>query len=314
MPPTVLEFVSVPEAFTRAQALRAVGLTDRQTKQWERSGLIQPLDAYAFSDVVALRTLVRLRSKKLPPKRIAIILEALKTRWNDGTNPLSELKLTGEGKRIHVQLGSLVMDAISGQLLLDFADAQASTLLELPRDRGGPKEAERKRREAEHWFQKGVDLEQVEDSLEKALDAYRVALALDPALTAAMVNMGTIYFSGRMLDKAEKYYQMAVEVNPSYPLAQFNLGNLHDERGQTEDAMRHYKAALKLDPQYADAHYNIALLHQSNGEALKAMHHWRRYLQLDPSSQWTDLARRELQKLYSSMVLPGSRGKADRAV
>jgi len=310
----MLEFGSVPKAFTRAQALRAIGLTDRQAKQFERSGLIQPLDAYAFSDLVALRTIVRLKSKKLPPKRIAEILEALKTRWNESQNPLSELKLTGEGRRIHVQLGSLIMDAISGQLLLDFADAQASQLLELPRGREGAREAERKHREAEHWFQKGVELEQTENSLEKALDAYRIALALDPSLTAAMVNMGTIYFSGRLLDKAEKYYRMAVEANPNYPLAQFNLGNLHDERGRTHEALKHYLAALKLDPQYADAHYNVALLYQSTGETLKAMHHWRTYLRLDPASHWTDLARRELAKLYQSTVLPGSRGKAGQAV
>ena len=305
---------SVPEAFTRAQALRAVGLTDKQAKLLERTGLVQPLDDYAFSDLAALRTLARLRTRKLPAKRIGEILDALKQRLTDSQNPLSELKLTGDGRRIHVQLGTIIMDAVSGQMLLDFADAQASQVVELPRERGGPKEAERKRREAEHWFQKGVDLEQTETELEKALDAYRIALALDPSLTAAMVNMGTIYFSGRLLDKAEKYYTMAVEANPLYALAQFNLGNLHDERGRADEAMQHYMAALKLDPQYADAHYNVALLNQANGDTLKAMHHWRTYLRLDPTSHWSDLAKRELQKLYQSTVLPGSRGKADRAV
>ena len=78
--------------------------------------------------------------------------------------------------------------------------------------------------------------------------------------------------------------------------------------------MTHYMAALKLDPQYADAHYNVALLNQANGDTLKAMHHWRTYLRLDPASHWTDLAKRELQKLYQSTVLPGSRGKANQAV
>ena len=293
------------EAFTRTQALKAVGLTDKQVKQWERTGLLSPLDAYAFSDIVALRTLARLKSKKLPPKKIAEILDTLKTRWSDGRNPLSELKLTADGSHIHVQVGNVHMDAGSGQLLLDFADAQASQLLEMPPDRPNPAGDERKRREAEHWFQKGVDMEQASAPLENALDAYRVALALDPKLTAAMVNMGTIYFAGRQFDKAEKYYQMAVDANPKYALAQFNLGNLHDEQGDTEQALHHYLLALELDPNYADAHYNVALVLQSNGDTLKAMSHWRTYLRLDRSSHWHDLARRELQKLHQSTVIQG---------
>ena len=75
----------MPEAFTRAQALRAVGLTDKQVKQWERSGLVDPLPGYAFSDLAALRTLARLKSKKLPPlENLSVHLsgeEPFAARW-----------------------------------------------------------------------------------------------------------------------------------------------------------------------------------------------------------------------------------------
>ena len=30
---------------------------------------------------------------------------------------------------------------------------------------------------------------------------------------------------------------------------------------------------------------------------MKAVHHWRAYLKLDPSSEWSGIARRELDKL-----------------
>jgi hypothetical protein len=38
------------------------------------------------------------------------------------------------------------------------------------------------------------------------------------------------------------------------------------------------------------------------------VHHWTRYLKLDPVSHWSEIARRELDKLLKSTLLPGSRG------
>ena len=309
----MLEFVTVPEAFSRSQALRVVGLSERQVKEWERSGAIEPADTYAFSGLVALRTLARLKTTKLGAPRIAKILEDLRDRWKESDNPLTGLRFIVEGRHILVQIGDVQMDAGSGQMLLDFADAQASEMVELPEARESAKELARKRREAEHWFQKGVELEQAQAPPEQALDAYRAALSLDPALTAAMVNIGTIYFSARYLNEAEKFYRMAVETNPGYALAQFNLGNLHDERGQPAEALEHYRKAIELDPRYADAHYNTALVYQAKGEILKAIQHWRNYLELDPLGYWSDLARRELNKLYEATVVEGSKSQVSGA-
>jgi tetratricopeptide (TPR) repeat protein len=265
------------------------------------------LERYGLSDIVALRTLARLKAAKVSSRRIAAILDKLRQRLHEVKNPLSELKLQPDGRRIRVQFGSLTMEAESGQLLLDFADEQVRRLVELPRGLGGAAAKERKRRDAENWFQRGVELEQEGGPLEQILDAYRVALALDPELTAAMVNLGTLYFGSRELDLAEKYYQRAVETNPKYALAHFNLGNLYDECGDRSRALHHYQAALKLDAHYADAHYNLALLHQGAGEVMKAARHWRTYLRLDPLSSWAEVARRELKKIYQSAVVVGFR-------
>jgi tetratricopeptide (TPR) repeat protein len=299
--------LAVSQAFSRVQALRTVGLTERKLRQWERLGLLAPLQDYTFPDLVALRTLVRLSSKRLPPRRIARILDDIRSRWSEVKNPLSDVQLTAEGRKIRVRIGEITAEAESGQMLLDFADAQANRLVELPPERLNVKSRERKRQEAERWFQKGVELEQYEERLDEAVKSYEIALALDPQLTAAMVNIGTIYFSARHLDKAEKYYRMAVTSNPRYALALFNLGNINDERSNFDEALKYYLAALEVDPRYADAHYNVALLYQGRGEALKAMQHWRAYLQLDHSSPWTDVARRELRKLYQATVVSGQR-------
>src|SRR6185437_1247189 len=105
--------------------------------------------------------------------------------------------------------------------------------------------------------------------------------------------------------EAELYYHRAIEVDGAYALAHFNLGNLYDERGDRPKALEHYHAALEVHPSYADAHYNIALLYQAINQPLKAVQHWKAYLKLDASSEWSAIARRELEKLRASTILHG---------
>ena len=298
------------QEYTRKEALRVVGVEERQLRAWEKKGLLEFADVYSFTQLIALRALARLQAQRVSSSRIEKTLAAIRRKLSEVKDPLTELGLQAEGKRIRVQHGNLRMDGESGQLLLDFAEEQVRRLVSFPpepREKQRDEAAQRKRREAEHWFQRGLELEQTGQPVEQAMDAYKVAIALDGELTAAMVNLGTLYFTTRQLDRAEKHYRRALEVNPRYALALFNLGNLFDERGDRTQAQSYYLQAIKQDPNYSDAHYNLALLYQAIGQNMKAVRHWRTYLQLDPSTQWADIARRELQRLYSQAVVRGAR-------
>lgn len=302
-----------PQEFSRKDALRLTGLTERTLREWEAKELIPAADRYSFPQLIALRALARLKAQRVPAAKLRKALDAVRERLGHIENPLAELGLLPEGKRIRVQIGNQKMEADTGQLLLDFADEQLRRVVNFPT---GPREREReaamdrKQREAESWFEKALELEHHPAMLEQAMDAYKVAIALDPSMAAAMVNLGTLYFNIRDLEKAAKYYKRAVETNPAYPLAHFNLGNLHDECGNRAKAQQCYLQALKLDPNYTDAHYNLALLYQATGETMKAVRHWRQYLKLDGSSPWAEVARRELDKLYARTVVRGAGKRA----
>jgi len=199
------------------------------------------------------------------------------------------------------------MEAVSGQLLLDFDQAELNRLVEF-RSREPTQTEHEQRVEAERWFQRGLELEQTGASLEQVTAAYEKAVKLDAKSAGALVNLGTIYFNLQKWKDAERYYREALIADPSYALAHFNLANLYDERGERAKALEHYQAALQIAPNYADAHYNLALLYQGSNQAMKAVHHWTKYLKLDPASHWSNIARRELAKIKQSTVLPGSRG------
>ncbi len=169
----------------------------------------------------------------------------------------------------------------------------------------GAGEKHKSRREAELWFEKGLELEQTGAPMEQIIEAYQKAAEIDRTSAGALVNLGTVYFNARNWREAERHYRQALEVDPQYALAHFNLGNLFDERGNRAEALSHYLAALQIHPTYADAHYNVALLYQSIGQPLKAVGHWKLYLKLDPNSSWATIARRELGKLKDSTIVQG---------
>jgi tetratricopeptide (TPR) repeat protein len=291
--------VAPNEVYSRAAVRRKFGLSERQLRSWEREQLLAPLETYSFSDLISIQTLIKLRENRIQPRQIGRALDSLRKKLDWVKEPLSELRIVSDGRKIAVQFGGQKMEAISGQILFDFDAASLGGVRAFP---------ERKRsvdrmRESEAWFQKGLELEETGAPVAQAIDAYRKVLELNPEAAGALVNLGTIYYRQRKFADAEKYYRSAIEADPAYPLAQFNLGNLYDEQGRVTEAMDHYRKALHLNPQYADAHFNLALLCERSGEALKAVHHWKCYLKLDNSGQWAEIARRQLDRLRQATVI-----------
>jgi tetratricopeptide (TPR) repeat protein len=296
------------QRFTRDEVLRLLSIGERRLRSWEKQDLVPAADSFGFSDIIAMRTLLKLREERVSPARIRRALASLREKLRDVANPLTELKVFSDGKRLGVQIGGRRMEAISGQLLLDFDREELNKLLSFPsQQQDAEKDQQQKKKEAERWFQTGLELEQRGAPLEQVVEAYTKAAALDAGSAGALVNLGTIYYNARSWKDAEDYYTKALLADPEYPLAHFNLGNLYDEMGDRAKALTHYQAAIHLHPGYADAHYNLALLYQSTGQLMKAVRHWKDYLRLDPSSSWAVIARRELGKLRKAHVIRGAR-------
>jgi tetratricopeptide (TPR) repeat protein len=292
------------QAYSREEALRLLNISERQLKSWEQQKLVSSVETYGFREMVALRTLERLRRARVKPAQIRRALAALTEKLRHIEDPLAQLRLYVDGKKIRVELEGNSMEAESGQLLLNFDTVELNRLLEF-RAKENPNAERDRRLEAERWFQRGLELEQTGAPAEQVIEAYQEALKLDPLSAGVLVNLGTIFFNARNWKEAERYYREALAADPEYALAHFDLANLYDERGERNKALDHYQMALKIAPHYADAHYNLALLYQGANQPMKAVHHWTTYLKLDPSSHWANIARRELTKLRQATVLPG---------
>src|SRR5258708_35286809 len=111
---------------------RLVGVSERQLKSWESHGLLPAAEEYAFPDLLALQTLVKLKKDKVSSSRMAAAVRAIRAKLAGVKHPLKELRVVVEGRNIHVLVDGRKMDAVSGQLLLDFDQAELSRMLEFP--------------------------------------------------------------------------------------------------------------------------------------------------------------------------------------
>ncbi len=307
---------SLPEretggSYSRADALRLLKIDNRQLRSWERQQLVPELAHYRFSDLLLLKRIAKLRAEHAPAKLIKQAQHAL-VRWlKEVPQEHEDVQVYKDGRRVRVQIGKQRLEPVSGQLIFDFAEEEISKLLELPPQarKNGEEITDRLRKkiEADYWFERGLELEQTGGSNERVIEAYQKAAELDPRSAAAVVNLGTVFFHGHAWADAERQYKKALDIDPDYALAHFNLGNLYDEQDDPASALHHYLEALRIHPKYADVHYNLALLYQGSRDTSNAMRHWRAYLKLDGSSEWAQIARRELRNLENAMVLEGKR-------
>ncbi len=281
-----------------------LSVSERQLRAWEKQGFVNSSQTFGFADMLALKTLKKLREFDITPRQIHLAIAALRSRLKEFDRPLAQLRITAEGKRIAVHVSGQKMDSISGQLLFDFDKKEIEQL------RAFPKESKAKESkttaadnavQAEALFQVGLALEESGAPVTEALIAYRKAIELNPYASGALVNLGTIAFRMRKLKEAELYYRRAMAADPDYALAHFNLGNLSDEQGHVEEARKYYLNAIRLNPRYADAYFNLALLCERNNEILRAIGYWQTYLKMDSTSSWARAARKQLDRLKRSV-------------
>jgi len=221
---------------------------------------------FSFQDLIALRTAQALAAAKVPARRITRSIKALKRRLPDAM-PLSGLSISAVADRVVVKEGVNRWQAESGQYLLGFEGDPAAGSLSVFQAK--PQQS---------WFERAEALEE-SDSVE-AIDAYRRAIAADPARVEARINLGRLLHNTGRLVQAEGLYREAIVACGNDALLLFNFGVLLDDMKRKHEAAEAYEEALRTDPAFADCCYNLALLCEELGRPRDAIRHMARYRRL----------------------------------
>ncbi len=281
--------------YSRQDVLRILKIPSRQLLSWERAGLIAPVEMYGFSELSQLKTLRELQHLRIRPTSIRDSIQAMKA-VSGMSNPLLEAAVIRTGPRLAFRHSGVMVDPIRRQLLFDFeADGpQAVQLSMLPASRNGGARDQ----ELQSLFLQAVQAEE-QGRKAAAMDLYADILSIDPAYTAALINLGTLNYHQKQFDVAEDLYRRATQADSTYVLAFFDLGNVLDELLRPDESISAYRRAIELAPGYADAHYNLALAYERKAERRRALAHWQIYVRLDKRGPWADHARGQIGKLLS---------------
>jgi tetratricopeptide (TPR) repeat protein len=129
------------------------------------------------------------------------------------------------------------------------------------------------------------------ETQERAAEGYRQALALEPCLVPALINLANIHYAREFLIEAQALYERAVMLEPEAFEGYFNLGNIHHDLGRYDEAEGYYLQALAINQSYPEAHLYLAVALEKAGRTEDARAHWRAYHSLAPNGEWADLAR-----------------------
>jgi tetratricopeptide (TPR) repeat protein len=99
------------------------------------------------------------------------------------------------------------------------------------------------------------------------------------------------------LQQAEALLEKAVAIDPQLDEAYLQLGVLRSTRGDFEQAIRAYKKAMEVNLNLAEAHYRLGLAYQRIGEKAKAQQEFQVYEQVQKTeAAETERQRRELRQ------------------
>jgi len=120
--------------------------------------------------------------------------------------------------------------------------------------------------------------------LDKALERFQEALALEPESAAFHAGLGNALYKKGLEDEAIIQYQKALEIDPDYAEAHNNLGNSLLQIGRAKEAITHFQRALEIRPDYAEAHNNLGYSLLQAGRVDEAIIQYQKALVLQPES------------------------------
>ena len=114
------------------------------------------------------------------------------------------------------------------------------------------------------YLYRGMALEKA-GKLERALEDYNQAIALDPSYSEAYNNRGLLYQKKGRRDNAIEDFNRSILLDPSSGKAYFNLGVIHAETGLFDQAIEDFNHSLTREPAFADAYANRGIAYALTG-------------------------------------------------
>lgn len=113
-------------------------------------------------------------------------------------------------------------------------------------------------------------------------DILRASLALNPAFTAAWIDLGDLLYNQNRYRAAEKTYRRLLAMMPESEDGWLALARLHTIRHDRLAIIQVYEKIIELYPDMAKAYYNLGVVYYNDGRLDTAEKLFQRALNLEP--------------------------------
>lgn len=109
---------------------------------------------------------------------------------------------------------------------------------------------------------------------EKAIQAYKTSISLNPYRDDTHITLGNLYFSENRYREAENEYKQAIRLNPTEN-NYYALGQAYLELGQYNDAENQFNTVKRLAPDSPNGNFGLGLAHSRQGDFEKAIREFK---------------------------------------
>jgi len=190
---------------------------------------------FSFQDLIVLRTAQALADAKIPARRIARSMKALR-RQLPQSMPLSGLSIAAEADRVVVREGSSRWQADTGQYLLGFEPSAND---------GSLRVLEPQAPDVEAYLERGCALHE-DGRLAEAERVYREGLEKCGDDAVLLYNLGVLLEDMERKSDALAAYERSLGANPTFADCHYNVALLYEALGKPREAIRHMAQYRRL--------------------------------------------------------------------
>ena len=118
---------------------------------------------------------------------------------------------------------------------------------------------------------------------DKAIPHLEKAIAKDPKLIKAQIDLAFAYNEKRLYDKAIACLKKVIELEPNNVVAHNNLGVAYNGKGLFDEAIPCFKKAIELDPNHATALTNLGFAYNAKRQYDQAIQCLKKAIDLEPN-------------------------------
>lgn len=130
----------------------------------------------------------------------------------------------------------------------------------------------------------GVNPQQREELLNKALSDYNSGLTYSPKNAALYSNRGKIWFERQDFQRALEDYNKSLELGPNRVETLVNRAGVYGFLKRYPDALQDLNRALELDPNYTNAYFNRGIIYSQMQQSNNAIADYSAYLSARPGA------------------------------